>query len=72
MSYRSKIEKRGKLICANLYQSVNMVQCTISKKGFITETEVFELKEKINTYETKVQLVFCSNVMCDYNERVYS
>lgn len=49
-----------------------MVQCNVCKKGFITETEVFELKEKINTFETHVKLVFCSNVMCDYNERVYS
>lgn len=48
-----------------------MVQCTICNKGFITETEVFELKEKINTFETHVKHRFCSNVMCDYNERIY-
>ena len=49
-----------------------MVQCDICDKGFITETEVFELKEKLNTFETKVQLRFCSNVTCDYNERIFS
>ena len=47
-----------------------MTQCKKCEKGFITETKVFELKEKLSTFETHVQLRFCSNVMSDYNERI--
>jgi len=50
-----------------------MVQCKVCDKGFITETDRFELKEKIlGTNETHVQHKFCSNVMCDYNERLFT
>jgi hypothetical protein len=48
-----------------------MVQCDVCNKGFITETEVFELKDK-TVIERWVQHRFCSNVMCDYNERIFT
>jgi hypothetical protein len=34
-------------------------------KGFITESEIFKTEEG-----GKVMLRFCSNVHCDYNERI--
>jgi len=39
------------------------MQCKICEKGFITETEWFDLPGS----NEKLQKVFCSNVMCDYN-----
>lgn len=52
------------------------ITCHICNKGFITKTMVFALKEptldnKVIKF-THVQHVFCSNGVCDYNEKIYT
>ncbi len=38
--------------------------CKVCTKGFLTETEVLKTEEG-----GLLKLIWCSNAMCDYNER---